>query len=285
MSSLGGPNAQQVEYWNTQAGPRWIEVGPRIDAQLEPLGLATIERATVRAGEHVLDVGCGCGQATLQLAERVGATGSVTGNDISEPMLARARERAVEAGLENVEFRHGDAQTEPFPENHFDLIFSRYGVMFFADPEAAFANLRVALRPGGRLAFVCWQELGKNPWLEQPLRAALAHVPPPEPAPAGAPGPFAFADADRVRGLLENAGFDQIAFESLEQPILIGGGGAVDETVSFVLEFGPASRLLEGVGSDVRERVRESITRVLEAQADVDGVRFGSASWIVTARR
>ena len=284
MRNLGGPNAQQAEYWNTQ-GARWVEVGPRIDAQLEPLGLGAIERAVVRAGEHVLDVGCGCGQATLQLAERVGATGTVVGIDISEPMLARARERAVEAGLENVEFHRGDAQTEPFPESRSDLIFSRYGVMFFADPEAAFANLRAALRPGGRLVFVCWQELGKNPWLEQPLDAALAHVPPPEPAPAGSPGPFAFADANRVRGVLENAGFEQIAFESLEQPILVGGGGTVDETASFVLEFGPAARLLEGVGSDVRQRVRESITRVLEAHADVDGVHLGSASWIVTARR
>ena len=183
MRSLGGPNAQQVEYWNTQ-GARWVEVGPRIDAQLEPLGLATIERAAVRVGERVLDVGCGCGQATLQLAERVGATGSVLGSDISEPMLARARERAGEAGLENVEFRQGDAQTEPFPESHFDLIFSRYGVMFFADSEAAFANLRVALRPGGRLVFVCWQELGKNPWLEQPLGAALVE----ERAAKGRPG-------------------------------------------------------------------------------------------------
>jgi SAM-dependent methyltransferase len=283
VSSPGGPNAQQVEYWNT-LGSKWVEVAPRIDAQIGPLGLAAIERAVVRAGEHVLDVGCGCGQATLQLAERVGATGSVVGIDISEPMLARARERAVEAGTENVEFRRGDAQTEPLPENRFDLVFSRYGVMFFADSEAAFANLRAALKPGGRLAFICWQELGKNPWLEQPLGAALAHVPPPEPAIAGAPGPFAFADTDRVRSFLGSAGFDQIAFESLEQPILVSGGGTLDETVSFVLEFGPASRLLEGVGGDVRERVRESVTRVLEAHADADGVRLGSASWIVTAR-
>ena len=130
-----------MEFWNSRAGTTWVEVQSRIDAQLEPLGTTAIERAAVRPSETVLDVGCGCGQATLQLAERVGATGSATGIDISRPMLARARERANENAVQ-VEFLEGDAQTEALPREYFDLIFSRYGVMFFADPSAAFANLR-----------------------------------------------------------------------------------------------------------------------------------------------
>ncbi len=278
-----GPNAQQIEYWNL-AGRRWVEVQRDIDAQLAPLGLAAIERAALRPGETALDVGCGCGQATLQLAERVGPQGRVRGSDISEPMLTRARERAGEARLENVEFSSGDAQTEAFPEGAFDLIFSRYGVMFFADPAAAFSNLRRALARSGRLVFVCWQELGKNPWMQLPMGAALAHLPPPEPAAPDAPGPFAFGDAERVRAILAAAGFAEVTVQALERPILLGGGGTLEDAVRFVLELGPTSRLLQDADEDVRERVRKSVTQVLAAHVSAEGVRLGSASWIVLAR-
>ncbi len=278
-----GPNAQQIEYWN-RAGRRWVEVQTDIDAQLAPLGLAAIERAALRPGETALDVGCGCGQATLQLAERVGPQGRVCGSDISEPMLARARERAGEAKLDNVEFSSGDAQTVAFPEGAFDLIFSRYGVMFFADPAAAFSNLRRALAKSGRLVFVCWQEFGKNPWMQVPMGAALAHLPPLEPAAPDAPGPFAFGDADRVRAILAAAGFAEVTVEALERPILLGGGGTLEDAVRFVLELGPTSRLLQDADEDDRERVRKSVTDVLAAHASAEGVRLGSASWIVSAR-
>ncbi|MEE9281954.1 MAG: methyltransferase domain-containing protein [Myxococcota bacterium] len=278
-----GPNAQQIEFWNT-TGKRWVQVQADIDAQLEPLGLAAIERAALRPGETALDVGCGCGQATLQLAERVGPQGRVRGIDISEPMLARARERAGEAKLENVELSSGDAQTEAFPEGGFDLIFSRYGVMFFADSAAAFSNLRRALAKSGRLVFVCWQELGKNPWMQVPMGAALAHLPQPEPATPGAPGPFALGDAERVRAILAAAGFAEVTVEALERPILLGGGGKLEDAVRFVLEVGPTSRLLRDADEAVRERVRKSVTDVLAAHASAEGVRLGSASWIVSAR-
>jgi SAM-dependent methyltransferase len=178
-----GPNAQQIEYWNAQSASKWVALQSLLDQQLGPLGLATIERAELAAGERVLDIGCGCGQSSLQLAERVAPGGSVLGIDVATAMLERARERALELGLGHVRFENADAQTFAFAPASFDLAFSRFGVMFFADPVAAFANVRAALAPGGRLSFLCWQEIGRNPWVRVPLMAAAKHVPLPEPRP------------------------------------------------------------------------------------------------------
>lgn len=279
-----GPNAQQIEYWNDSAAAKWVAQAPLLDAQLAPLGLAALERAAPRAGERVLDVGCGCGQTVLQLAERVGPGGRVFGIDVSQPMLARARERALELACENVEFAQGDAQTQPFPESSFDLVFSRFGVMFFSDPAAAFANLRRALRADGRIVFVCWQELGKNPWMQVPVEAALTCVPPPERAAPGAPGPFAFADAERVQGCLRTAGFRGTRVEALERPVLLGGGGTLDDALGFLLQVGPMSALLKGAEPELRRRVRDAVERALGPYVSPEGVRLGSASWIVRAR-
>ncbi len=180
MSALEytGPNAEQIQYWNEQRGRAWVAQQELIEAQLAPLGRHAMDRAAIAAGERVLDVGCGCGQTTLELARRVGPRGSVLGADISSVMLGRARELAGAAGATNVRFEEADAQTHAFPPAGFDVLFSRFGVMFFADPRAAFANLRTALRPGARVAFVCWQALPLNPWMAVPLAAALQHFQP-----------------------------------------------------------------------------------------------------------
>ncbi|HEY5658515.1 MAG TPA: class I SAM-dependent methyltransferase, partial [Myxococcota bacterium] len=180
-SPATGPNAEQIQYWNHASGPGWVAAQARIDGQVAPFGLLAMERAGIVEGERVLDVGCGTGQSTLQLVERVGRKGSVTGIDVSAPMLARATERAKQAGFKNVSFLRADAQTHRFDPRHFDLIYSRFGVMFFADPRAAFANLRTALTPGGHLSFVCWQERAKNPWMLEPLLAAGRHIQLPAP--------------------------------------------------------------------------------------------------------
>ncbi len=200
-----GPNLEQIRYWNELAGPKWVASEAMLDGQIAPLGSKAIERARLAAGERVLDVGCGCGQTSLQLADKVGPRGSVTGIDLSAPMLERAQARAAGLGLANVRFLNADAQTTPLGSAAFDLIFSRFGVMFFADPTAAFANLRASLAPGGRVSFVCWQELKLNPWMRVPLLAAAQHIPLPAPAAPDAPGPFSFAAPARVRGILASS--------------------------------------------------------------------------------
>src|SRR2546427_6919777 len=218
-------NAGQVPYWNEAAGPKWVAFQKIIDAQIAPLGERAMDRAGIAPGERVIDVGCGCGDTTIALARRVGPAGLVLGIDISAPMLERAAETARAEALANVRFENADAQTHRLPASAFDVVYSRFGVMFFADPVAAFANLRAALRPGGRLAFVCWQALPENPWLFVPLRAAAQHLTlPPPPAP-DAPGPFAFAAPNRVRGILPRAGFAETVPEDLRTTLTLGAAG------------------------------------------------------------
>ncbi len=281
-----GPNAQQIEYWNEVSGQRWVDMGEVIDSQIAPLGEVAMDRAKISLGERVLDIGCGCGQTTVELASRVGPDGSVLGLDISGPMLGRARERAGEASTGNAEFIQADAQTHTFDSTGADLLFSRFGVMFFASPVEAFSNLCSALRPGGRLTFICWQEVTRNPWMLLPVSAAMKHLPPPDAPPDPlAPGPFAFADRDRVTGILEQSGFENVAHESLEQDMLIGGGRSLDEATEFLTQLGPAGRALQDSGPELRAQVLDEIRRAIEPYEGEDGVRLGSATWIVSANR
>ena len=283
-----GPNAEQIEYWNEVSGEKWVALNDVIDAQIEPLGRAAIDAAGLRPGERVLDVGCGCGQTTLQLAERVGSAGAVRGVDVSGPMLARARERAAEARLAHVELVQADAQTEGFDPD-FDLVFSRFGVMFFAEPERAFANLLSALRPGGRLTWLTWQPLPCNPWMLVPVSAAAKHLPPSDPPDPEAPGPFALADAARTERMLAAAGFEDAQHTPLERELLLAGGGGLDEAVRFVLQLGPLGGALREAGEEVRAAAARDVRAALEPYYVEDaggrGVRMPAAAWLVTAHR
>jgi SAM-dependent methyltransferase len=283
-----GPNAQQIEYWNEVGGPKWVALEALLDAQIAPLGEELLGRAAPTPGERVIDVGCGCGSTSLELARRVGPGGEVVGVDISAPMIERAAARGREAGLANLRFENVDAQTRDFSRERFDLVFSRFGVMFFADPAAAFANLRAALRPGGRLAFVCWQSIQRNPWMLVPLGAAARHVALPAPPSPTAPGPFAFADAERVGGLLREGGFGSVAFEPLERVIGVGGDGSLEQAVEFLLQMGPAAAALRDADPSVLPKVRQSVLEAIAPFHRSDpapGVRMPCAAWIVTARR
>ena len=191
-------NATQIEFWNGETGQNWVSHDALMEAMLQPLGEAVMDSLSPKPGEHVLDIGCGCGHTSLSLADRVGAEGSVTGIDISAPMLAVASQLAAErnAGHKSVQFLEADAQTHSFTPERYDAAFSRFGVMFFEDPVAAFTNLRASLRPSGRLAFCCWQPRAVNPFMTVPAMAALELLPAPPEIPPRTPGPFAFEEAD-----------------------------------------------------------------------------------------
>lgn len=279
-------NAEMVQYWNDSAGRVWVAQQERLDAQIGPLGALARERAAIRAGERVLDVGCGCGATTLELADAVGEAGRVVAVDISRPMLERARQRAASAGAEaRIEWRQDDAQSAAFEGDGFDVVFSRFGVMFFADPVAAFTNLRRALRRHGRVAFVCWQPREKNPWMLAPAIAAAQHIAFPAPSPPHAPGPFAFGDATHVRGILERAGFADVAHEAVNGPMRLAGD-SVDEALELCLQIGPVGAALrEAKPSDEqRARVIDAVRKVIESFETPRGIEAEAGAWIVTAR-
>jgi SAM-dependent methyltransferase len=278
-SQMPEPNAEQTEYWNTTGGHTWAESAEPMDRQLAPLGRAAMAALGPLPGEHILDVGCGAGQTSLDLGRAVEPGGEVVGIDLSEPMLAVARRRA--AGRTGVRFEAGDAQTFPFAPGAFDAAYSRFGVMFFADPVAAFANLRRALKPGGRLAFACWRTPEENAAFTVPMRAAAPYVPSPPPArDPDAPGPFAFASEERVRGILAAAGFDAVRVAPHDEAVSTGD---LDAAVAMALRVGLLGRVLADQPA-LREVVTPPVRDALAAYAGPDGVRFDAAIWLVTAR-
>lgn len=275
-------NAAQIAYWDQSAGPRWTGSQPEMDRVLAPLGRLALEAAAPAPGERVLDVGCGCGDSILALSELVGSTGHVVGVDVSGPMLARANERADAAGADNVSLFLADAQTHTV-DHRVDLVYSRFGVMFFADPAAAFANLRGALRPGGRLAFVCWQSLERNPWMAWPLAVVERHLGPATQAGLGEPGPFAFADADHVRSILGQAGFVDIQVAPVEGPLWLAAD--LDAAVRLVTEsVGMSASMLREATPEVRAAAVAELRAELTSQVGREGVYLGFAVWVVTAR-
>jgi len=278
------PNAEQSHAWNEVQGRSWVTHDALLTLQIRPFGDHALERAAVTPGSRVLDVGCGSGDTTRELARRVGPAGAVTGLDISAPLLDLARARAREEGLAQVTFELADAQTAALPEGAFDLLYSRFGVMFFDDPTAAFTNLARALRPGGRAVFVCWRRLEDNPWFQVPL-AAVAQVLTFERSPPGAPGPMAFADPARVRGILAGAGFTDVALEAFDATLTVGGSGSLDEAVEFMTEVGPTASALRSSDPASRPAVVAALRASLAPHHTPEGLRMKGGVWLVTATR
>jgi SAM-dependent methyltransferase len=277
------PNLDQSDRWNTgHDGLHWVAEKDRYDRMLRPFLEILLEAAHLEPGEDLLDVGCGSGATTLAAAPLV-APGNAVGLDLSEPLLERARHDAAKRRIENVSFDSGDAQVLQFGAS-FDVVISRFGVMFFADPAAAFANLHSASRSGGRFVFVCWQPMIENDWLLVPGAALAEHVALPEPPPPNSPGMFGLSDPDRVRNLLAGAGWNDVTVTSRHTPMLLGGGGSVDDTLAFLRSGSMARTMLNGVDADTEAGAVRSVRRELEARADGDGVRLDAAVWLVQAR-
>ena len=281
MADPSPANAAQIDYWNTTAGLTWAALQAQLDRQIEPLGARAMEGFNPLPGERVLDIGCGCGQTTLALAERVGAAGAVTGADISRPMLEVARGRAAPAGAARPTFIELDAQTGDLGAGLFDGAFSRFGVMFFSDPMAAFANIGRALKPQGRLTFVCWRPYADNPWMRTPAEAAAPLLPAPGgPAPdPHAPGPFAFADPVRVWDILEGAGFRAIEIRPFDAAV---GGGTVEETVALSFRVGPLGLAMRE-NPHLAEPVAAAVRAAIAPYETPAGVLMPAAVWIVRA--
>ncbi|MGE0152623.1 MAG: class I SAM-dependent methyltransferase [Reyranellaceae bacterium] len=278
--SADSANADQIEYWNGVGGAQWLARHDRMEPQLAPLGLAAIEAAAPQPGERVIDIGCGTGTTSLRIADLVGERGEVLGVDVSEPLVEAARRNA--AGRPNVQFLLGDAARHRL-DGGFDLLFSRFGVMFFADPVAAFGHLRAALKPGGRLAFVCWRPFKENGWAFLPFMAAVPHLPPIERPAPNAPGPFAFGDDQRVRSVLTEAGFGDIAIKPLDRTM--NAGTSVEDAAAFASDTGPISRVLNDASPQQRAAAVGAIRQMFEKRAaEGKGLALPAACWIVTAR-
>jgi SAM-dependent methyltransferase len=279
-------NAYQVADWNGQSGEHWVANQARLDAMLAAFGEAAIEAAAPATGERVLDVGCGAGTSSLALAARVGAGGQVLGVDISEPLIDRARALAPQDTP--AQFQVADASSAELPEGAFDVLFSRFGVMFFDDPTGAFAHMRRALRPGGRVAFVCWRGTAENDWVRLPMGAIKGIVPPPAPPDPDAPGPFSFGDRERVTRILMAAGFTDIAIAPFDASVPFGQGetrnAAIDDAVKMAFEGGPLSRALADQPDDIRTRASAAVRAVFAGLPGERSLMINGAAWIVTAR-
>jgi SAM-dependent methyltransferase len=277
-------NADQFKYWNEDTGRAWIDYEEHTDVLTKPFGEEAMRVLAPAEGEAMLDVGCGTGATTMELARRVGPSGGVVGVDISRPMLERARQRAAEAHLDNIDFVHADAQTETLPA-HRDGVYSRFGIMFFDDPTAAFANLARALKPDGRLAFVCFQVREHNPWLFLPARAAEPHLGDPKLAPNNVPGPFGLADPDRTRSILETAGLQDIRVDPFVIDFRLPGGDDVDGVAAVMLAVLPTRHLLAAADDQARQAAEKAVSEALAPYRTDDGVRLRGSTWVVSARR
>ncbi len=266
-------NAEQIQYWNGVAGQKWVTAQDRLDSMLQPFTDRLMAEAAVKPGERVLDIGCGCGATTVALAQ---AGAKATGLDVSEPMLARARDRAP-----GIPFLASDAATHAFGGDH-DALFSRFGVMFFSDPDNAFLNMRKALKPGGRVVFACWRDWRENEWVRVPVSAVRPVMPPQPQLGPEDPGPFSFADLARVRRILTHAGFDRITIQPFDTPMVLGA--TIADATAHVSEIGPVSRMLTDAPADLRDKALAALGLAMQPYAGRSPVTMGGAVWIVSAR-
>jgi ubiquinone/menaquinone biosynthesis C-methylase UbiE len=272
-------NVDMARAWDGEEGDQWTQFADEYDNTHRSIWARFLETDPIRRADQVLDIGCGCGQSTRDAA-RLAHEGSALGVDLSSSMLAVARRRAAAEGVTNVDFRQADAQVYAFDPGTFDIAISRFGVMFFENRTAAFTNIAAALRPGGRLAVLAWQDVSKNEWIMTVRDTLAAGRDLPMPA-VGTPGPMALADQDDVRSLLSGAGFESVGFTSIEEPVWFGADA--EAAYEFVGEIGIVKGLSDGLDPDAKAAAHERLTAALRAHETPEGVRFESGVWLVSA--
>lgn len=271
------------EDWSGEMGERWLAYLEKFEGMIAPAGDAALAKAAAKPGERVLDVGCGGGATTLALARSVGTDGHVTGLDISPQLIKHARGRGKDAKLENLSWTVADAETGELGRGTYDLVFSRFGIMFFRDSDAAFANIR-KVNEGGRLCCAVWGPPPENPWVLKMGEIVSAVVEQPEPDPA-APGPFRFANPDVFRAILQRAGYSEIEFEAWHGPQLVGGAGASPaDAAQFAMEAFNLNEAVESAGEEGQRRVRKDLEAMFAHYHTHDGISMPAMTWLVTAK-
>jgi ubiquinone/menaquinone biosynthesis C-methylase UbiE len=261
-------------------GHSWVSQQAVISDVFTSVTNISLDAAAAKPGEHVIDIGCGTGDTLLAFAKVVGPSGSVLGVDVSVPMLGFAEHRAAEAGLGNVTCALADATSYAFDPRFADLVYSRFGVMFFDDPIKAFTNIRGGMKAGGRLVFVCFRSMPESPWFRVPIEAARPHVPPQPLVDPMAPGMFSLAREERLRGILTGAGFREIALKATDVPI---HGNDITQSMAFITQAGPLPALLENASDEQRTRATEAVRDALAANIGSDGRGLHVGLWLVSA--
>lgn len=282
---MSGTNAEQAEFWNSEPGLNWVKFEADLDMIHRSITKLLLEACAVEVGECVADIGCGAGASTFALADRVGPSGHVTGIDVSTPLLGLAEDRKAIRKVPNASFLLGDAQDHAFLPEEFDLVASRFGLMFFADPVSAFQNIAGAVRKGGRIAFVAWASPDKNPWFRLPQAIAIDHLGPVPPVPPDAPGPMAFRDIERVLGLLDAAGFSDCAGNLRDTELHHPAG--LDAIVRLASHVGPTARIVRAKGgsADDHQIIMDRVGSELQRFEGPDGIRIPASINVFSARK
>ena len=275
-------NVEQAEYWNGGEAAHWLAYEDRYEAMLASFTARLLRAASLSRSDRVLDIGCGCG-ATTRAAGHVVSDGEVLGVDLSRQPPRRAGQRTRQEGPANVCFEHADVQIHAFGGPRFDIAISRFGVMFFADPVAAFANVARALRPGGRLAVLCWADALDNQWMTVPGAAAAQYVALPALDDPASPGPFSLADPHRLPLFCRLARLVEVEAETVTEPLLVGSG--ITDALEFFKATGMGQTLLKGADPATIARITDGVAAALEPHLTPDGVQLGSKAWLATARR
>ena len=278
-------NIDQKKFWSGKGGDVWVQRQQAMDTMLRPLGEAALQKLELNEDTNVLDIGCGCGNTTLSIAEKIKPTGRVTGLDISEPMLQRARESAQELSLENTSFQCVDVQTEDIGVNSFNAAFSRFGVMFFEDSIAAFTNINKSLISGSPLSFVCWQSPIQNPWQSLFVQEVKKFIDLPAPPPRS-PGPFAFMESDYVNSILEDSNFKNIEIKGYEAEVNMFSGRSLSDSVNDYISINPVvSEMLKDASNELKQEIINAAIEVFSPYYSDKGLIFPSSTWLVTAKK